>query len=208
MGQCRKRRGAAGAHVGSRARNRGSRRNAAEEGGEHVAYALSDEFVVGVMAPSRHAIGHHGAQQRFDGAKHRDRQSGRQQLPYQLEAQADWLPCRIGQRREPRELGQDRWYAVATDPIQHVVKPCADRRDHGCLAGGIEPPGKQRADQHCNQVSGYAQTQARPQQQHHQRHGPNQRFLGLQGRKGLYDLRDLVDEVAIQSSRSPGRAGL
>src|SRR5690606_38680225 len=50
--------------------------DASKQRGDDVADALGDEFVVGIVLGSGHAVGNDCGEQRFDGAEHRDGQRG------------------------------------------------------------------------------------------------------------------------------------
>ncbi len=62
----------AGADIGRGARNRAGHRHAAADRRRDIADALRDQFAVRAMAPSRHAVGDDGREQRFDRAQNRD----------------------------------------------------------------------------------------------------------------------------------------
>src|ERR1051325_7142423 len=71
--------------------------DAAEERAEDVGQALGHEFLIGVMAVIHHAVGHHGAEERFDGRQDGNGHGWREQM-------ADVFPGERGQMGRGKSL--------------------------------------------------------------------------------------------------------
>ena len=99
MNQCRHRRKGPGTHVGCRAGDGGGGGDAAKERRGQITQALTDQFGVGIMLAAGHAVGHHCAQQRLDGAEHGDGECRGEQLADQFERQYQRLA--VGTRQVP-----------------------------------------------------------------------------------------------------------
>ena len=72
-------RAAAVVDIGHGARDGARGGNAAEQGRDDVGQPLSHQFLVGVVAIARHAVGHGGGKQTLNGAEHRNDQGSGQQ---------------------------------------------------------------------------------------------------------------------------------
>jgi hypothetical protein len=68
--------------VGCSARDRTGRGKPAEQRRGDVGQALADQFLIGIVTRSSHAVGNHRRQQRFDRAEHGDRKRRTDQLDH------------------------------------------------------------------------------------------------------------------------------
>jgi hypothetical protein len=77
----------------------------AKKGRDDVADALPQQLTVGAVALAGHAVEHHGAEQRLDGAEHGDGEGRRQQIPEQLPAETELAAVRPRLAPGPLEMG-------------------------------------------------------------------------------------------------------
>ena len=115
--------GCAGAafDVGGRSGDGPGRSDAAEERADDIGQALGHEFLIGIVAVIDHAVGDHGAEQRFDGREQSNRHRG-------LEQVLDIVP---GKLRDVRS-GQ---------AVRNAAEPAAD-----CLDRQIEQRHRDRSE--------------------------------------------------------------
>ena len=86
----------AGADVGGSASQRPGRGNAAKKWRYRITDTLPDQFGVGIVLGAGHAVGHHRAQQRLDGAQQGNRHGRTQQILDQPQRQPQRLTIRTG----------------------------------------------------------------------------------------------------------------
>ncbi|MOA28236.1 hypothetical protein D3C78_1491620 [compost metagenome] len=58
--------------IGCSTGNGSGRCETAKQWRDQISHSLTDQFLIGIVLSARHAIGHHGGQQRFDRSKHGD----------------------------------------------------------------------------------------------------------------------------------------
>ncbi|MDT4871145.1 hypothetical protein FQZ97_1062620 [compost metagenome] len=94
MGHAGQRPGGAVADIGGGPCDRAGGGEPTEQGYSQIGDALTDQFLIGVVPGPRHAIGHHGGQQRLDGTQHGDGESRADQFEHTR--QGDLRPSQLG----------------------------------------------------------------------------------------------------------------
>ena len=131
------RRACAASDVGHGAGNRAGGGDAAKERCHQIGHALGHQFLIRVVAIVDHAVGHPGAQQRFDGTQQGDRDGRPEELLHALPFE--------GRQREARQTARNATEAAA-DGVDRQVKKRhrddADGQHHHCSrhAGGPLAP--------------------------------------------------------------------
>jgi hypothetical protein len=140
-----------------------------------------------------HAVGDHGAEQRFDGAQHGDGKCRGQQLADQFEGQRQGLAVGAGQAPGQGQVRQERRDAGVFDAIELIAEALAECR-HG-QPELFQGDGQQCAKCQGDQVRGDFRHQARPDQQRCQGRCADQAVARLQAGQGLRQQLQLFQQV-------------
>ena len=200
MDDRRQRREGTGAHVGGAAGDGGGGGDATKQRCNQVAQALANQLGIGVVLAAGHAVGHHRAEQRFDGAEHGDGKRGRQQLANQLKRQAQGLA--IGRRQLP---GPGEVRQKGRNPgMQHTVEAVAETLAQGCQrnAHAFQGQAGKRAHGQGRQVARHFWHPARPEDQHRQAQRRHQGVAEMgagQGQQQNLHLLQVVQGLAAQA---------
>lgn len=198
MDDAGQRRAGSGADVGRGAGDGGRGRDTAKKGRDDVAQALPHQLGIGIVARARHAVGDHGAQQRFQRAQHGDGKGRAEQILQQRQGQLERLAVRAGLHPGPLPLRQEGRDAVAD---------LGARRPREARANGVHGPfgsdsrqqqGQQAPRQQRHQMARKAQTQTRPKDHDPQRQRPDEQIGGVETGQGAQQDAQLVPVMAFE----------